>query len=186
MPTIMITVLNNVQIVKKLMHAHPTINFLRVDFFWLELTIPWLDRIQEVILNEDNDDKIIGDVDYGDHDNLAYDEINLRQLETVYPSYFRWFWFVTWLKHICWWCQLRYTEKDLPTFRVVDVQTTLRVHLYRPAMSVPWEKAAEHLWKYFATFIVDSFFVLMRILWCFHALTEHAMRIQLSGLLEEK
>ena len=33
MPTIMITVLNNVQIVKKLMHAHPTINFLRVDFF---------------------------------------------------------------------------------------------------------------------------------------------------------
>ena len=26
----------------------------------------------------------------------------------------------------------------------------------------------------------------MRILWCFHALTEHAMRIQLSGLLEEK
>ena len=32
MPTIMITVLNNVQIVKKLMHAHPTINFLRVDF----------------------------------------------------------------------------------------------------------------------------------------------------------
>ena len=48
-----------------------------------------MDRIQDVILNEDNDDKIIGDVDYGDHDNLAYDEINLRQLETVYPSYFR-------------------------------------------------------------------------------------------------
>ena len=54
------------------MHANPAINFLRVDFFWLELTIPWLDRIQEVILDEDNDDKIIGDVDYGDHDNLAY------------------------------------------------------------------------------------------------------------------
>ena len=78
MPTIMITVLNNV----KLMHAHPTINFLLIGVNNTMIG-------QEVILNEDNDDKIIGDVDYGDHDNLAYDEINLRQLETVYPSYFR-------------------------------------------------------------------------------------------------
>ena len=93
----------------------------------------------------------------------------------------------------------------MPWKRVADVQTTLRVHLYCPSMPFyPWENTGEHILKSFAEllilycicgwlfiywiiwWIIKPLLYPGSIFWPVFFLSWQGMRIQLSGLLEEK